>query len=1221
MSAQNSISQLMEQFLELNTNSLETFNRINEAISTDKETVTLDLYDPNTKQLKSIQIPAFGYLKRELDRIDANVKSISAIDGNSANVRLKDGTFRRIYSSRLKGPAPSIKSLAAPSQFNTKLNEFFEDFLNPLLTVRLDVSGQLPIETEKVYVERYIFNSDDLATSDIFDERYKAQSDIKYADFLAYLADNDLQYYVDSNVIDMPIRTMQYYGSFDVVQINNQQRNVIIDGATQTKTVKLFTLNKLTYSDSNRALKDTEVLRVNDSLIVNSGAYRTRYIIKSIDNSTSQVELELIEGFEPINIGGAQLAVYKDVDTDLDIEINVGFNERQVIFVKPIDHVSNIPADEYSPGVGFFSNELQLVNATGKRSSLADYYKDNVADFGQFIKSLSVDYIPPSSAGIKPVAPALVPANLRVVQINKHLTDNTTIQTVQQLKSDKIQAEQQIKTIDDSIKQKKALLSTKKFKSKTEFLNQRAELSALINDRASATQLYSSTVSQIQSAAQSSNLNNVTPKFRVRGFWSIPEPRKVGEQVSQEVVQFKIRYRYLSASGKTSNVEQLQFEDATNGTSKTAAFSNWVEVNGPVRKRQLVDGKYKWVTESEEDAQAVNFNSLDLPIQSGEVMEIMVKSISEAGFPANPLESDWSDIVRVEFPEGELATDSIIELVSSNQIDSVKVQLRQELESEGIFDHLSDQFEAGDKYFAHSASSIASGFLTDSQNPISLYDKIVEMQAEIERLRAQIEGTLGELEVAIIDEDGNVTKVTNNTTVKLFGGYYVNELPETNYKGHIVTKNFKIELSNSKASDLELIARIIGDTELPAPSSTNSTLFGLATGAISAEVASNTYYTTEGKYDQVPVLYQNLDVNLAENNAWFNFAPVQSSQVKGQFIYSRFKNLAGDQDLYVTSDIHASNSTGYDQYEYGLNYPMPGISLNTITMEKSFAGVNPLSIGYSADASADPQVDFIWAGDPSDYDGLLKVSTLNSVDPTTYDNGMYIHIDHPTIQDEIAVEAAGGTGLNVLELNANGSFGMPKTAVRRDLDGYGKQQTAFRLTTTTNESGNPGIRTALKTSFDANDQYLLGGHSCGSFLFLAPLSVDSLVVDAKNKRGKKIIPGSSKNSIGVDLVFQYRMTDYYGVGDAGTGRIGGVVSNTFSNLTYAKKIGIDILDSNGNEFQFDVEVYAKYKQTGKNINSITSSMLSNYNTSGGGSGSGYVASDFVDFSAPVIQQQ
>ena len=96
MSTSNSISHLMEQFLELNTNSLETFERINEAITSDKQTVTINMYDGDTDELKTIQLPSFGYLKRELDRLDRNVSSITGLESSSANLRLKDGTYRRI---------------------------------------------------------------------------------------------------------------------------------------------------------------------------------------------------------------------------------------------------------------------------------------------------------------------------------------------------------------------------------------------------------------------------------------------------------------------------------------------------------------------------------------------------------------------------------------------------------------------------------------------------------------------------------------------------------------------------------------------------------------------------------------------------------------------------------------------------------------------------------------------------------------------------------------------------------------------------------------------------------------------------------------------------------------------------------------------------------------------------------------------------------------------
>lgn len=1181
MSAQNSISQLLEQFLELNTNSLETFNRINEAVSTDKETVIIDLYDPSNDGVKSVQIPAFGYLKREIERLNTNLESVMDVEKSGSTVRLKDGTYRKLYTSRLKGPSKPITSLAAPTEFNTKLNEFFEDFLNPLLTIKLDVSGQIPVETEKVFIERYIFDSNDTVTVEQFDELYKGESELTHARINADIAEGGLKYYIDSEVIEMPLRSVQYFGKFDVTKITNEQKTQIVDGATQTKTIKLFTLDKLSYSDASKDLKDTEVLKVGDSLAVNSGELKTRYLIKSIDNSTSQVELELVEGFEPIKVGAQILSIYRDVDTDLDIEINIGFDERQVVFIKPIDPISNIPADVYSPGVGFYSNELQINAADGTVKKLAEYYKEEVADFGQFIKALSVDYIPPASVGITPSAPSLSNSNFKVVQINKHLTDNTTTQKIKQLKSDKIAAEQNLKNLDESIKQKKTLLNTKKFKSTIERDKQKNELTSLISQRDSESKLFSSIVTDIKSSADSSDLASVSPKFRVRGFWSIPEPQKVGDEVSQEVVQFKVRYRYVSTSGKTSQVEQIQFEDGS--TSKTAAFSNWVEIDGPVRKRAKDEnGKYKWITESEEDAQAVNFNSLDIPINSGEVVEIMVKSVSEAGYPSNPVMSDWSDILKVEFPDGELSTDSLSGVVNSNELDNLKVTVNNDLEAAGVFQHVNDGFTIGDKYYAHTAQGIASGFLSPEQTPISLYDKIVELQNEINSLRAQIDKTVGELKVQIIDEDGNVTNVSNNSTVKLFAGYYLNELPETNYKGHIVTKNFKIQLSNSQASDLELIARILGDTSQPAWVSSTDTKFGLGQGSIEAPVVSNNYYTTEGRYDIVPVVYQNIDT-VDESKDYFNFGPEQSTQLRGQYVYSRFKNLSNDTELYVTNPIDNAIS-GVDEFEYGMSqaYEFTGVTTNIDgTYNFSSATWNG---GYG---TGNPTTDFVWNGKGG---SAADVTALSNIE-TYYDNSVLLHIDHPLVLDTDA--------LNALEMQSMGMVGIPKTASLRSSETNGKSQSPFKLITNAVPKSGSQLdlqRSTVKTSFEPNDQYLLGGKSCGSFLYLSPLDRESHVVDASNKSGKKTIAGNSTSSITLDLVFQYRMTDYHGVGSTGTGRIGGTVGVNYDNLTYSKKIGIDLLDSNDNDFQFDVEVYAKYKTTGRNINSITASMLTNFDS-------------------------
>ena len=434
MSANNSISQLLEQFLELNTNSLETFERINEAITTDKQTVVITLYDQKTGTMKPIQIPAFGYLKREIERLDTNVKSISGLDSANTNIRLKDGSYRRIHTSKLKGPSKSITSLAAPVAFNTKLNDFFEDFLNPLLTIELNVNNQIPIETERVYVERYLFDDTDTNSVEVFKSNYDTSSSINYAAFKNKLSSESVKFHLDSNIIDMPIRSLQYSGALDVVDIVNTQVTQIVDGVSRIKSIKLFTLNKLSYSDSSKTMNDTETLKVGDSLAVNSAAYSTRYKIIGIDSSKSQVELQLIEGFESVKLGAKQLKVYKGIDNGAKIEINIGYNERQVIFIKPIDPVSKIAADEFSPGIGFWSNKLKMSLENGDSITLAKYYNDEVADFGQFIKGLKVDYIPPAAVALKPSSPTVDAANFKVVQINKHLTDNTTTKKIIKLK-------------------------------------------------------------------------------------------------------------------------------------------------------------------------------------------------------------------------------------------------------------------------------------------------------------------------------------------------------------------------------------------------------------------------------------------------------------------------------------------------------------------------------------------------------------------------------------------------------------------------------------------------------------------------------------------------------------------------------------------------------------------------------------------------------------------
>jgi len=107
---------------------------------------------------------------------------------------------------------------------------------------------------------------------------------------------------------------------------------------------------------------------------------------------------------------------------------------------------------------------------------------------------------------------------------------------------------------------------------------------------------------------------------------------------------------------------------------------------------------------------------------------------------------------------------------------------------------------------------------------------------------------------------------------------------------------------------------------------------------------------------------------------------------------------------------------------------------------------------------------------------------------------------------------------------------------------------------------------------------LIGKNTCGSYLYLYPTNEKKLYTGSVIYNEGLIILKGSESKIKIPFVFEYRMVDYYGNGN-NDGIIGGYDSSggIKTNLTYQKKIGIDILPKNMNLFSFDINVQAKYK--------------------------------------------
>ena len=98
-----------------------------------------------------------------------------------------------------------------------------------------------------------------------------------------------------------------------------------------------------------------------------------------------------------------------------------------------------------------------------------------------------------------------------------------------------------------------------------------------------------------------------------------------------------------------------------------------------------------------------------------------------------------------------------------------------------------------------------------------------------------------------------------------------------------------------------------------------------------------------------------------------------------------------------------------------------------------------------------------------------------------------------------------------------------------------------------------------------------------------------VVVDGSGFDAIKTVQFGGANAINIPITFQYRMTDYFGFGTSGLGKIGGTLNaSPNANVEYSKTIGIDIY-TNPKEmerFSFDIEITARYRS-----NSIVGSLL------------------------------
>jgi hypothetical protein len=1164
---QNSFSTILANFIRLQNNSLETLQKIQQATTSNADTLAISVQN-NDGTTTTYTIPSFGYLKGSIERIDQTITKMLGFDGTEAFIRMPDGTFKRIYQSVTFKNPQAVGQLPVPSKFLAENNWFFENLYSPALKVSFNVTPFIPQQESKIFVKRMLLNLDTRDKLAYFEESLKGKNNLDYIQLLVELQKRSITYFLDEGVVDLPLSIIRFRGDFLVV--NYEDREVTNpDGSVVKKRWYLF--DKLTYSDNLELSIDTLILKVGDRLL----KAETTYEITEIDISTKYVRVKRLNGYDPF-IVGESVNLYSETFSPKLVNVGIGFNEYDVIFFRTINDEDNLISTTYSPGIAFYTNDL-VTDTTEGSLSMKDFYQKYVLDFGNILLTQAKEGKISAVDGLSPDAPTLDNANFKVVLINDHKLDQAEIESVRKKQADKITLESEITELEKSIDKKKEELNSRKFNSETERRGVKNELDSLVREKSSKSTLYASIVKELNVIAQQKPAALDAPKFRIRGFFSIPNPKQSIKTGLQNVIQFYTYYRYIRPDGSKSNVKQFDFADQ-NGQIKRGTFSNLTELKSDIRKKvyDIGTGKYIWAGEDIENPDAVNINQIDIPISKGEKVEFYVISVSEAGWPENPLLSAASNVITVEFPNDLASEDEASIALSEAVNENIRVQLDNDLAAKGLDIHLSSSFNAIEKYYAHDADVISSNFYTPEGNVISLYEKMKEMQTRIQELEDRLNRVAGILSVYIIDPDNNTkTPIKDASVIQLFAGYYLDYatlLPTNQRRGAIISKTYQISIQNEEATPLQLVSRFPGGIGGPLPTTLTSTqqttYYPSPINTVNSPYqfttlfpqTSDTDYTNFRLYDQTPIVQPSVGSSDTNNANKYATAFYQSGQSTGQFIFSRYKDIGLVNDLYLELTPTA----------------------RTLFPPTPVAGA----------------VSWIWSGGVTPPAGA--VTNYTPVGNGALDE-FCIHTDHPLLTSTtnytfpllqfptITIDTATGLPTSNEAVSAfRHAYGVndqistvkgfsPQLNYRQNLLRNAKIGTAYP------SLHPPASYNELpeKFGFVDNDRFLVGRKTCGSYMFLAPSTFNQLNVNGIDARSTKTVNTGDANSIIIPVIFQFRMEDYHGTpGGAGAGIIGGWFNGTApTNLTYGRRIGIDIYAQDEPAFSFDIQVSAVYKKT------------------------------------------
>jgi len=384
----NSFTETVDQLVDQVNVALESLVKLNESVTTQNDTITLSIEQTNVvtgdPSTVTYSLPSYNNV---INKVNALYDTMDTFVKGEGLVLLDDGTYRKVETIPVAVSPSKITNVSTPTRFKTRSNWFFESMMFPQLIISFDLKNKIDDRSDRVVVKRIIFdNFNDEETQWFLDNIVGTER--TYYETITYLNEQEKRYWEDEETVDLPLYTEPYTGYF-----------VITDKKT-ISTKEWYYLDTINYGETS----DEPVIK-NYQLAIGDYLRYGNSIWKIDDIVTSELRVHLVPhvGMDHPTINN-RFEIYTAPFSSKIINIPIGYDECDSIFLKGVNDDFNIIGDDWSNGISFYTNDLII---DGGSTSLESYYKIYVSDFGKQLEGQAKENFIPAYFGEIPDAPVI----------------------------------------------------------------------------------------------------------------------------------------------------------------------------------------------------------------------------------------------------------------------------------------------------------------------------------------------------------------------------------------------------------------------------------------------------------------------------------------------------------------------------------------------------------------------------------------------------------------------------------------------------------------------------------------------------------------------------------------------------------------------------------------------------------------------------------------------